>query len=333
MLMATDLLTQKERQDCLRLIPWRHDIQTRASEIRATFANNGLSLIDAALGPNHLRAALVAIHEGMDFLLESSIDLADSVARERFFARVQPLDPLGEGPLTSAERIQRIPMRFAKYAVEDAAIRTVTAGDHFANAHIRLAWEANAASCQEVQDCRFDPTKDEPRSWITITDLQRGLKKAAKKPLGILSSFVANSAFHAFLDDPVVEELRRYRHAVLHRARPSYREDPAFGRTSLWSKPSFTIRFPPPSPGEEVQSINDFRDLVAHAISATFKYGVALWKHTVLFLQSVDVPITTTEGQVEVITRFAGTLRYPRENRDPGPFLEMKRLSRSEPTS
>jgi hypothetical protein len=322
MLLSTSLLTDEERAEALGLVPDRADARRLAGRIYGSLKNQSIDLIDAALGPNHARAALVAIYEGVDLLLEATIDLAESVARQLYFTRTVPTDPLGTEPLTNPEELAHIPWRFARYSVEDAAIRVVSAGDHMANAHVRLAWEANAATLAEVTACRFDPAAVEPKSWIDAIELQAGLKKVAANQLAaVFATFAPNDAFKTYMASAAVERVRAFRHAVIHRARPTYRELPALGRTSLWSKNTFSIKFPPPEPGEELPTMNDYRDSVRGALGATFAYATELWEHSVRWLRSVDVWITYADGEVTVQTKQGTPSPFPREHRDPGPFL------------
>ncbi len=307
MLMATTLLTREEREAALNLLPWGPELRVFAGRVNGSLKNQSVDMIDAALGPNHVRAALVAAYEGTDLLLEAAIDLASSVACERYFKREIPIDPLGYKPLTNPEELARIPLRLARYAVEDAATRVVTAGDHLANTHVRLAWEANAATMDEVMACRFDPTEDEPKSWIGAIDLRQGLAKATS-PLGVFSAFALNAAFNKYIRTPAVEHVRQYRHAVIHRARPTYRELPAMGRSTLWAQNTFSIKFPPPAPGTAIPSLADYREAVAKSIEATFAYARGLWAHAVRWLQSLDIWITYGDGEVTIQTSHGSNL-------------------------
>ena len=46
---------------------------------------------------------------------------------------------------------------YGVHSVEEAAVCVVSTGDHLANVHIRLAWEANAATLSGAIGCGFDP--------------------------------------------------------------------------------------------------------------------------------------------------------------------------------
>jgi hypothetical protein len=323
MLLCTELLTEEERAEALDVVPWRRDVHGLAGQVYSSLKNQAVDLIDTSLGPNHVRAAVVALFEAVDLILEATIDLAESVAREKYLARVTPLDPLGGDPLSSPEELARVPWRFAKFALEDAATRAVTAGDHLANAHVRLAWEANAATRTEVESCGFDPDGPEPDSWITVPKLAKGLRNSGKSAVGVFAAFAPNEAFQAY-NTPEVRRVRVYRNEVIHRARPTYRESPALGRTTLWTSDRFSLTFPPAAPAEEVISISDRRRDVGEALRAVLDYASALWDYSVRWLRSVDVWITSTGEEVEVQTKQGGgTPRFPREQRDPGPFLSV----------
>ncbi len=318
MLVATELLKEDERRVALAAVPWHVEVRRLTGEIFGALKNQAVDLIDAALGPNHARAALVALYEGVDLLLESTIDLADSVARQRFFSRVIPMDPLGDQRLENPEEVARVPLRFSRYAIEDAATRVVTAGDHMANAHVRLAWEANAATHLELEACGFNPEEPDPRSWIGAMDLRKGIDSASRSPLSVFRGFAANDAFREFLG--ASESVRAYRHAVIHRARPDYSELPALGRTTHWTKESFSIRLPL-SEKSEAPTLEDYRRLVGGALVETLSYARLLWDLCVRWLRTLDVDIIVSQDHVTVRTSHGGSF-VPRERRDPGAFAK-----------
>jgi hypothetical protein len=317
-LIASELLTEEERALAIAEVPWRDDVLQLAGLLFGALRNQSIDLIDTAIGPSHVRAALVALHEAADLLLEGSIDLAESVACEQYFQRVKPVDPLRGGLLEDADSVARFPWRLARYAVEEACTHVITAGDHLANTHVRLAWEINAATEAEMKKCSFDPAKAEPRSWITASDLQSGLRAADAKPLGVFKAFEMNDGFYSFMDASA--KAREYRHAIIHRDRPTYRELPAFGRTTLWTQDRVTVNFPP-QPNDKAPPLSTYRAVTAEALASGVTYAFALWDLAVRWLPTVRVQIRTLpKNQIEIKTDQGG-FALPRDQRDPGAFV------------
>jgi hypothetical protein len=317
MLMATDLLGPEERRAALSRVPDSIGLRKLNGRLLGILSNQSVEFIDATLGPNHARAALVAMYEATDLLVETSIELAESVACELYFQSTTPMDPLDTSVLTDALTISRIPWRFARYAVEGAVTHVVTAGDHLANAQVRFAWEANACSRDEARSCKFDPEIPEPKSWISVGDLEGGLKVARKSAFGLLPSFDGIAAFETFM--LASSKAREYRHAVIHRDRPSYMELPSFGRTSKWEEGEFKLTVPSPSP--TAPPLAEYRQLVADALVAATTYAWALHDLAIRWLRTVNVTITDAPPDHVKIDTRPGWTAPPRERRDPGRFV------------
>jgi hypothetical protein len=330
MLISTDLPNDDERNAALTAVPWRESVRHLSTEMEAAYVSGALDMIDASIGPgSHCRAALVALFDGANTLLQATTDLAESVVRQKFFSRTPPLHPYTFGEELEPEVQARLTLVYAAHSIEHAAVRVVSAGDHLANAHIRLAWEANAATLKEVDACGFDPAVADPEMWITAPKLRKGLEKAERNPLGILAGFAPNEAFLAYAGSTAVAGTRRFRDRVVHRERPSYRGLSGFGRTSLWAQVNFSISLPPDDePDQTLPTLDDCRQEVGRGIEETLQCAEALWAHTKRWLTTIGVLINPVPGAVEVTTTYqAGwqTHRFPRENRDPGPFLRPRR--------
>jgi hypothetical protein len=326
MLISTDLPNDDERSAALAAVPWRESVRRLSTEVQAAYVKGALDLIDASIGPdNHCRAALVALFDGANSLLHATTDLAESVVRQRFFSRTPPLHPYTFGDELEPDVQARLTLVYAAHSIEDAAVRVVSAGDHLANAHIRLAWEANAAALNEVKRCGFDPSEPEPERWITVDKLRKGLERAERNSLGVLAEFAPNEAFLACADSVALASTRKFRDHVVHRERPRYRELPGFGRTSLWTQGKFSITLPPRDARDQAMpALDDRRQEVGRGLVETLQYAEALWGHTKRWLPTIDVLISPIPGAVEITTRHQfGWLsqRFPREHRDPGPFL------------
>jgi hypothetical protein len=153
------------------------------------------------------------------------------------------MDPLRPGSLVDPTSVARLPWRLARYAVENACTHSLTAGDRLANAHVRLAWEINAATEMEMRCCSFDPTEAEPRLCINVRNHEAGLRKTRAGTPGV---------FSAFQVDGGVRRLRYGQHEgprvpPRHPSpRPTdYRELPAFGWVTRWSQERITVHSPP----------------------------------------------------------------------------------------
>lgn len=327
MIISTELPNDEERNAALATVPWLEDVSSLAGEIYAACDNGAIDFIDASIGPSHCRAALVALLEGAGTLQQATIDLAESMVRHRVFSRIHMVAPLHPGKQLTPKEREGLIWRYSKLAVEDAAVRAASAGDHLANTHVRLAWEANAASLREVKACGFDPAKPEPDRWITAPQLRQGIRKAQKSELtSLLPDFVPNGAFFLYMDNEAIEAVRTFRDQVVHREKPAYREIPRLGRTTLWTRPAFSIDISPVEPiDENAPALGERHAQVGKAVRETMYYAQALWEHTKLWLPTIDVLIKPTpDGKVHIRTRHQvgrHSQRFPRANRDPGPFL------------
>jgi hypothetical protein len=317
-LLATDLLTDEERHDALALVPWREEALQITGRLFGIMANQSIDLIDTAIGPNHARAALVAMYEAADLITQATMEVAESIACERYFTRAHPMDPLRPEPLADPTSVARFPWRLARYAVEDACTHAITAGDHLTNTHIRLAWEINAATEAEVKRCSFDPAAAEPRSWIDVGNLQTGLRKVRAERLSVFSAFEANQAFDTYV--AASTKAREYRHAIIHRDRPTYQELPAFGRVTRWTQDAITMHFPA-LPDDTAPPLSDYRSVVVEAVTAALAYAQTLLDIAFRWLPTVRVRIRLlAEHRIEVQTDQGGSATA-RHLRDPGAFI------------
>lgn len=173
MLISTDLPNDDERAASLAAVPWRQSLQSLVGEIAASFENNALDLLDASIGPNHCRAALVALLDAVGALRSATIALANSVLAQKVFSRIPPIDPLNPTEPLDEEGCKNLVLIYTLMGIEQPAVRVASAMDHLANTHIRLAWEANAATRREVEGCGFDPAKAEPDRWISAPPAAR----------------------------------------------------------------------------------------------------------------------------------------------------------------
>jgi hypothetical protein len=222
---------------------------------------------------------------------------------------------------------ERFHLRLARFGVENAAVKVATAGDHFANTHLRLAWETNAATGSELRTCGFDPDEADPATWASLSTLREGLKAARKSPLSVFPAFVLNADFRTLFANYDLQRTRRFRDQVVHRERPTYREVPGFGRASLWRSTPIHISHPPASDRySALPSIGDRRAMLANAIDATLRYGDACKELAIRWLRTIDVWITPADDTTSIQVTFEGNgrrPRFPREQRDPGPFSSM----------
>jgi len=322
-LLATDIPTADEREAAVAVAPWQDRAAFLTGTIRGAFDHNAIGLIDLAIGEdNHARAALVALYEGADTLLQGTWELAESVVAELVFDRLGALNPHGTGEPLTAEGQRRFPRRMARVRLENAAVAVATAGDHLANAHLRLAHEANAATADELCGCGFDAAN--PSGAPSAPQLRKGLAKA--DPSGVLSAFELNEPFLTYIAVDEVREARDYRDAVIHRERPGHREAPSLGRASVWAGPAIDVSFPrSPAEAAALLPLADRRKIVATAAEATLLYAEAAWDLAVRWLATIEVTVIRYPGGVKLSTNHYGSAKYPRESRDPGPFLRIAR--------
>ena len=328
MFLATGIPTPDEREAAVAAVPCARELDHSAGIARSMLENQAIDYIDASIGiDNHARAALVALHEGYDYLFQAALDIAESVAADAYFTRTHPFVPLdarARPAFMESPSKERFHLRLARFGIENAAVKIATAGDHFANTHLRLAWEANAATRDELLHCGFDPDVADPATWASLQEVRSGLKAVRKNALSVFASFVLNDDFRTLFGNFEMHRARRFRDAVVHRERPSYREAPAFGRASIWRAP-FHLKQPPPAPIDpSAPSIADRRAILANAIEATLRYGDACKDVAIRWLRTIDVWVTPGDGTTNIqMTFLEGERppRFPREQRDPGPFL------------
>lgn len=326
MLLATNLLTQEARQAALRVVPWQQDARNLAGLLAGTLRNQSVDLIDTAVGTAHARAALVALQEGVDSAFQAAMQIADSAAAEDFYSEAPIIDPMGNGDeLRPEDGLDRMRKRLARIPLEDGTVRLAAAGNHLVNAHLRLAWEANAATVDEVRRCGFDPHIERSLRWAGIEQFSRGLATLETQPLSVLPSFALTADFRSYADSDEVRRTRDLRDQIVHRDRPSYRDAPAFGRASLWTA-DFKVTWPPPEMEEDpdAPSIAECRRVVSTAGEQTLAYAQTTWVLMQRWLRTVGVFIEHRPGEVKVEAQVRPGIRgpfLPRDRRDPGPFL------------
>lgn len=330
MLLATSLPNEADREAALAVIPYHGEIRQLAGMIAGALRNQSIDLIDIAVGTPHARAAIVALQEAADATVQAALELADSVVCERVAARSDIFDPLGHGGLLKPdEGLERMKTRVVRMPLEDCSIRLASAANHLVNAHLRLAWEANAATRADVEACGFDPDYQRGIRWASLEQFQRGLEALQRKPLqSVFPAFALNQAFDRFVQSPGVTEARALRDQIVHRDRPSYREAASFGRASLWSGEGFKVTFPPPDTDTDpdAPTIDERRRVLANAGAASVAYIEATWQLTIRWLRTVRVFITPGDNTISVTADLpVGTKGpvLPREQRDPGPFLSV----------
>lgn len=278
-----------------------------------------------SMGPNQVRAALVAIYEGVDVLYEATINIVDSALREAVFQRLQGRrlitgDPLQELPGT----VQKLT---AKFAIEDAAVRVVSALDHLANAHVRLAWEANAATPANLRASGFNPADVNQRTmWISAAQLRQGLERVENDDTSRFWLAIPSPAFLDCVRSDEHRRLREFRDEVVHRERPSYAELPGRGRASAWEGDTFHLE---PEYYPQPPTLAERRQVVAAAAEQVLRYADTLWGSARNWLPTIGLSLMDRNGGL----RLRGSTKdncdpntgeiILRENRDPARFLRM----------
>jgi hypothetical protein len=326
MLAATKIPTRRDRTAALSQIPWQAEGRALAGLLAGTLRQQAVELIDIAVGTPHARAALVALQEAADALTQGAIELVESLLAEQQFAEGDVVDPLGDGGvLTQKMGLERMRHRLVRAPVEDAAIRLSAAGNHLVNAHLRFAWEANAAAEADVRRCGFDPDSEQRLEWASLEGFARGLRKCGQDQLSVLPHFALTEPFRVYAANAAVKETRDFRDQIVHRDRPSYREAASFGRRSVWRGAPFKIEFPRETETDpDAPSIAERRDVVIRAGGATLAYIEATWDLMQSWFRTVGVFIAHEGGQVTVRTEMQPGQtgpRLPRAQRDPGQFL------------
>jgi hypothetical protein len=327
MLLITTLPSAEVRAAVRETVPWSGDLRALAGGLGGALRHQSVDMIDFALPGSHIRSALVACQEGVDCLLQATLDLAESVATESYADEHVVTDPWGDGsPLGRPEKPAQMCLRLTRCAIENAAVRSVAGADHLANAHLRVAWEANAAHATEVGACGFDPLDEDPHFWASAEDLRKGLESLSGAA-AVLPSFIPTRCFLAYATDGATGATRKYRNCIAHRERPGHRDAPALGRASKWrdGRMSVTVRSGGPVPDANLPTLDQRRAEVARSVQLAAAWAEALWTTTVSWLPLLGVHIRHDREAGRVQMRIDGgdaSLRAPRESRDPGPVLE-----------
>ena len=332
MLLATDLPSDDDRRRVREVVPWGEHCAEIAGMMRATLDNGAVEIIEAQAGPGELRAALVTLYEATDVLLQAAIEIGDSVVSEALFSRQVPRDPLRGGSELEDAAQGRFPLRAARFELENAAVKVVSAGDHLVNVVLRTAWEANAATEEELRWCGLDLKGRSGRPWSDATEFKKGLYQSAagSGPVRqVLGHFVLVDALKTYVDRPSVRECRRYRNQIVHRERPSYSEAIHFGRSSRWSPDGrFSASFPLRVDRTDVPTIDAQRQIVSEAGQYTLELAERTISVLVDLLKTLSVRVELATELVTVSVDISEP-RIPREARDPGQFI----LPRSDSTS
>jgi hypothetical protein len=136
-------------------------------------------------------ALRVALQEGADALFQVALDIVEASLGELVLARTKPPhDPLGAGePLHAGEEPDRLRKRALRIGLEAASVWLAAAGNHLVNAHLRLAWEGNAAARDDIVACGFDPDSNRFDNWADVDGMRRGIDKVRQRPLAVLPHF------------------------------------------------------------------------------------------------------------------------------------------------
>lgn len=318
MLMTTTLMTMEERQRVLAAVPWHDELSRFAGVVSGAINADSANAFDAAfLGPGHVRSAMVALEEGADTLLDATLDLCDSVAVMALFDRTSPRHPFSPDAGISVNPL-RLSLRRSRGALESGAVRAVSASDHLANAHLRLAWEMNAATAEEVKRFDFRPAEQEPRSWVSSRFLRDRLSRLPTGADTVLPFFVCNEPFADFVRSDAVGALFAFRNQIVHAERPEYREVPSPSRRTGWSRGRLNLAFIPDS---NAPSLEDIREMIGAAITTMLPWARALWETAREWLADFGVQLLHDADAGTVRSSF-GIRRQPaRDQRDPSRYL------------
>jgi hypothetical protein len=323
MLAATNLPTADDRYDALNSVPWHADSRRLAGLTGALVRGDAANIIDLAVGTVHARAAVVSVQEAADALFQAAVDLVSARLAARVLERIEMIDPLGAGEPFSEPDPDRLRKRAERVEIENASVRLGAAGNHLVNAYLRLAWEANAATEDDVKACGFDPTSNAFRNWAVVARVTRGLLKLDNNHMSSLTAFTLTPSLRSWAEDPDVEAVRDLRDQIVHRARPTYSDAPAPGRASLWRGGSISVQFPAP-PDPSTPTLADVHETAVRAGASTLRLCELTVDVLIRWLRSVHVDVAhrPVPGGIGTVQLRAGIgAPIPREQRDPGPFL------------
>lgn len=321
MLLMTEEPTAAERAQVLAAMPWFPDFLRLWQAASAAFDHHSVNGVDAAIPLGHARAAVVALFEGIESMLDAVHELSDSRALMLLLDRTEVPRPTLRAPLSADGTPSSYPLtlclRLARSSLENAAIRAASAADHLANAHVRLAWELNAATTAEVRDCDFDSRTQQPVRWLSAPFLAGKLADLPGGDGARLPFFTANEVFAAFHAAPAGASVRRYRDRIVHRERPAYQELPSLGRATRWRGGRLTFAYEP-DPG--TPTFAQQQDEVGAALQALLPWAQSLWSTAVRWLSTMGVEIGEN-GSGGVSVKIARGSKPTRGQRDPALYL------------
>ncbi len=321
MLLTTNWPTAGEREQVLAAMPWVPDFVRLWRFASAAFDHFNINGVDAALPYGHGRGAVVALHEGIETMLDSTHDLADSRALNLLLDRTEVPRPMLLAPLLATGQVSETPLslclRLARASLETSAIRVASVADHLANAHVRLAWELNAATGAETARCAFDLGRQEPDKWLSAGFLADRLGSLTVDASARLPYFVCNESFAAFQATPASKRVRQFRDRVVHRERPAYRELPSLGRATRWRNGGIALSY---EPDRDTPTFEQLHEQIGAALQALLPWAQSLWETTVRWLSTMGVELDQRdEGGVTVQVQIGS--KPTREERDPAPYL------------
>ena len=321
MLLTTDVPTADERQRVLAELPWLPDFMQLWRFVSEVFDHTNISVLDATIPYGHARGAIVALSEGVDTMLDATYGLADSCALMSLLDRDEVPRPTMREPLSAAGADSKTPrslcLRLARSSLENSAVRVASAADHLANAHVRLAWELNAATSPEVEEF-FDPRKQNPGRWLSAKELADKLVELDIGEGARLPFFTSNEAFRAYYSNPDAARMRRFRDGVVHRERPTYRELPSLGRETQWRDGSIRLGF---VPDPKAPNFDQRQAEVSGALRALLPWAQSLWDTAVSWLQTMQVGVVEEDGQLDLHIVMELGSQPVRDKRDPAPYL------------
>jgi hypothetical protein len=176
----------------------------------------------------------------------------------------------------------------------------------------------------------------DPRWWTDVEKVRAGLERIAGEasPVGsLIASFELTDAFNDYCSSQEVVDTREYRHVIVHRERPSYREAPGFGRVTRWREGTISFEGPEPSEVElaAYPTLTEQRALVAAALDRTLDFAQTIWDLALRFLATVDVDVVVEGEHVRITTLHqdipgvGAVIRFPRKKRDPMRFIRTDR--------
>ena len=349
MFLATDLLSDQERQEAFDEAPEATALSLNWNVGLNAVRDGAIDLVDTLLGQNYTKEALGALVDGSSLLVRAAGQISESKAAELYLTTHQPrgwLQRAGQ-PEAGSENDVKLRLSLIEMPLHLASTYIDAALNHFANAILRFAFEVNlpAAECGKLG---LDPTVrvTAPRAWIDWGQLKRRVK--AMGPDCLSPRFQLIDGLVRCVEHPDFSTASEFRHSLIHREIPAGLQGPYLKRATANSGGRASINFAKRIVPIELPDLTATRAVMAAALTPCRVLQDAILNFLPAFAEAVGFRISIegvavtmqvnvrpsrivapprvivgAAGQPLSITA-QGSLRtdiIPRAHRNPGPFL------------